>query len=41
MCRVTFFHIAHDGSGVLEDIVVDALEDVGVFRPVAFAVGGL
>ena len=36
-----FLHIAHDGSGVLEDIVVDALEDVGVFRPVAFAVGGL
>ena len=36
-----FLHIAHDGPGILEYVVVDALEDVRVFRPVAFTVGGL
>ena len=36
-----FFHVAHNGPGVLEDVVVDALQNVGVFRSVAFAVGGL
>ena len=36
-----FFHIAHDGFGVFEDVIVDALEDIGIFRPVAFTVGGL
>ena len=24
-----FFHIAHDGFGVFEDVIVDALEDIG------------